>query len=178
MTFIGAVVALSLIISGHKPKLFHHNIYFIVGEGWGGLELGPFFLISKGSGLHTKQHESGHGIQNAMFGPFMPFIVCLPSATRYWLREQKTQKDKKEFSIILFAAVALLAMLFCLIPILSGLYIWFILPGLIFIYDLIILIWLLKIEIPKYKNSKPDYDDIWFEGQATRLGEKYFPGTI
>ena len=55
-------------------------------------------------------------------------------------------------------------MLLCLIPILSGLYIWFILLGLIFTYDLIILLWLLKIEIPKYKNDKPDYDAIWFEG--------------
>lgn len=54
MSLIGSIVALALIIAGYKPKLFYHNIYFVVGKGWGGLELGPFFLISEGCGLHTK----------------------------------------------------------------------------------------------------------------------------
>ena len=174
MSLIGSVVCLGLIITGHKPKLFHHVVYFEVGENWGGVELGPFFLCCKGSGLHTKQHECGHGIQNTWFGPLMPFIVCLPSATRYWLREQPTQIRKQKFAKILFAIVAAFGLLLCLIPIFTQVYWLFILPVFVLVYDTIILLWLLLIEIPKYETKYPDYDSIWFEGQATKLGERYF----
>ena len=85
MTFIGAVAALGLIITGHKPKHMGPTVYFEVGEGWGGMELGGFFLCSKNSSMHTKYHECGHGIQNIIWGPLMPFVVCIPSAARYWL---------------------------------------------------------------------------------------------
>lgn len=49
----------------------------------------------------------------------MPFVICIPSATRYWYRE----------------------------------YLW-------------------KTDKAKYKTL-PDYDEIWFEGQATKWGETY-----
>ena len=41
-------------------------------------------------------HESGHGIQNLLFGPLMPFVVSIPSAIRYWYREylMKVKKIK------------------------------------------------------------------------------------
>ena len=87
MTLIGSIVALVLICFGYKPKRFHYNIYFEVGNGWGGLELGAFFLTCKNPSLHLKQHEAGHGIQNLILGVFTPFIVCIPSALRYWYRE-------------------------------------------------------------------------------------------
>ena len=174
MSLIGSVVCLGLVITGHKPKLFHHIVYFEIGENWGGVELGPFFLCCKGSGLHTKQHECGHGIQNTWFGPLMPFIVCLPSATRYWLREQDTQASKKKFSYVLCGSVGILALLLCLVPLLTHIYAWFIVPAFVLLYDVIMLLWLLFIEIPKYEVKYPSYDSIWFEGQATRLGEKYF----
>lgn len=118
MTLMGAVVALALLITGHKPKRFHHSIYFEVGENWGGFEAGGFFFTDKTPSLHTKQHESGHGLQNIVLGPLMPFVVSIPSAIRYWYRRIK---QKRNPSVIL-----------------------------------------------------PPYDSIWFEGQATRLGEKYF----
>ena len=54
MTSIGAVVALVLICTGHRPHRFHHLIYFEVGYGWGGVELGAFFVVSRGASLHTK----------------------------------------------------------------------------------------------------------------------------
>lgn len=83
--------------------------------------MGPFFVTDSTPTLHTKQHESGHGIQNIMFGPLMPFIVSIPSCIRYWYREYLVRSGKKKY------------------------------------YEL------------------PEYDSIWFEGMATRLGEKYFP---
>lgn len=51
MTSIGAVVALVLICTGHRPHRFRHLIYFEVGYGWGGVELGAFFVVSRGATL-------------------------------------------------------------------------------------------------------------------------------
>ena len=45
MTLCGGVVALALLVTGHKPKRFHYLIYFEVGSGWGGFELGAFFVV-------------------------------------------------------------------------------------------------------------------------------------
>ena len=120
MTLFGAIVALALLISGHKPKTFHYLVYFEVGNGWGGFEAGPFFVANKGVGLYLKQHEAGHGLQNIMLGPLMPFLVSIPSAIRYWYREIVVRTGKKN------------------------------------------------------PDELPPYDSIWFEGWATKLGEKYF----
>ena len=95
MTLVGSFVALGLIVTGHKPYRFHYNIYFIIKSLHGcGTEFGPFFIVSEDckDSLHMKQHEAGHGLQNLWWGPLMPFVVCLPSAFRFWLRELKTQK--------------------------------------------------------------------------------------
>ncbi len=120
MTLIGAVIALSLLVTGHKPHRFHYLIYFEVGEGWGGFEAGGFFVVGRQPTFKIRQHESGHGLQNIMLGVFMPFLVSIPSAIRYWYREILVRSGKKRY------------------------------------HDL------------------PDYDSIWFEGWATRLGEKHF----
>jgi hypothetical protein len=122
MTFIGALVALALLITGHKPQRIGPNIFFRVGKNWGGVELGPFFLVDELAGKHTVCHECGHGIQNCIWGPLMPFVICIPSAARYWYRE----------------------------------YLW-------------------KYNREKYKQQ-PEYDAIWFEGQATAWGEKIYGG--
>ena len=34
-------------------------------------------------------------IQNAILGPFMPFVVGIPSAIRYWYRELKYNRKGK-----------------------------------------------------------------------------------
>ncbi len=120
MSMIGLIVILGLMILGHKPKRFHNRIYIEVGERWGGLELGCFFITSKNPSLHTKQHESGHTIQNAILGIFFPVLIGIPSAVRYWYREIKYYR--------------------------------------------------------KGKYPETEYDSIWFEGWASRLGEKYFKG--
>lgn len=92
MTLAGAFVALALLVTGHKPRRFHCFVYFEVGYGWGGFELGAFFVVNKGAGLSIKQHESGHGLQNIMLGVFMPFVISIPSAIRYWWRRGKERK--------------------------------------------------------------------------------------
>ena len=62
LTYPGLIVALFLIITKHKVYKLGPNIYFKVGEGWGGLEFGPVFLVSKDSPDYTILHEAGHGI--------------------------------------------------------------------------------------------------------------------
>ena len=42
-------------------------------------------------------HEFGHSFQNAILGPFMIFLVSIPSAIRYWyqtIRESKGKTNK------------------------------------------------------------------------------------
>lgn len=98
MTLIGGITAAVLMILGYKPKRFHSLIYIEVGKNWGGINCGAFFFVSQSPTLHIKQHEAGHGIQNIILGWFMPFIVGIPSAARYWYREYLTTSGKKKYS--------------------------------------------------------------------------------
>lgn len=118
MTLIGLIVALVLLITGHKPHRFGYTFYFKVGKSWGGLELGALFITDANPSKHTLYHEHGHGFQNLWWGPLFPFVIGIPSAIRYWYRE---------------------------------LHYW-----------------------RKGKVPSTRYDDIWFEGQATALGEWAF----
>lgn len=122
LTLIGCIVGVVLLILGYKPKKYGYCYYFEVGENWGGLELGMVFIANKNPSNYIKLHELGHGIQNCFLGPLMPFIVCIPSAVRYWYREWLVCSGRKKYSEL------------------------------------------------------PNYDTVWFESQATKLGEKYMGG--
>lgn len=87
LSAIGCVVYAVLKICGCKPKDFYGVPYFEIGEGWGGMELGWFFICSKGSGELLKMHEVGHGIQNATIGGLTMMFFSICSALRYWKRE-------------------------------------------------------------------------------------------
>ena len=117
VTLVGCVVAAALRIAGHRPKRWGWCWYFEVGEKWGGLELGVFFLVNRKPSRHIRCHELGHALQNCVFGPLTPLIVGIPSAARYWYR------------LFLVRVVGV--------------------------------------------TKLPPYDAIWFEGQATRWGEKF-----
>ena len=117
LTLVGSIVALVLTMLGYKPKRHGYCFYFEVGENWGGLELGIIFLTNKNPSNYIKNHEHGHAIQNCLYGFFMPFIVSIPSAIRYWHRE---------------------------------------------------------IRVRKGLNNGSSYDSVWFEGQATNWGNKFF----
>jgi hypothetical protein len=118
VTLIGSLIFAVLTSFGYKPFRNIYGYAIEIGEGWGGLEMGPFCLVSKNPSQHTLNHEFGHGVQNCVFGPFMLFI-SLASAVRYWYREYQIRVLKKSY------------------------------------------------------KDLPDYDSIWFEGDATRLGN-YF----
>lgn len=119
LTLIGCLVALVLLMMGYRPQKWGYCYYFEVGDNWGGLEFGVIFLVNKNASKHIRNHELGHGIQNCYFGPSMPFVICIPSAIRYWYREYIVRSGQKKY------------------------------------YEL------------------PDYDNIWFESSATKLGTEF-----
>lgn len=116
MTICGALVALSLIVTGHRPKRFAWGWYFEIGKTyWGGLNLGPVFLCQHRASGNLKCHEFGHAIQNCWMGPLIIPLV-IGSAARYHTMNRRERQGK----------------------------------------------------------PLPDYDAWWFEGQATKLGTKYY----
>lgn len=91
MSVIGVLViaAIALFSKGKRIKTYHGRIYGVVGQHWGGLELGCFFITDESECDITLAHECGHGLQNAVLGPLFIFLVFIPSAIRYWYRELK-----------------------------------------------------------------------------------------
>lgn len=173
MTLIGLIVALVLLITGHKPKKYGYCLHFEVGDCWGGLNLGIVFLTDKTPSTHTKNHEHGHGLQNCYFGPLTPFIVVIPSAYRYWLRECD-YKNMNVFSWVVFGAGALIASALIIVSYLCNTYWLFILAMILLAYFAIITVWALGFEIPKYEDGKyVDYDDFWAEADATKRGTEF-----
>ena len=80
MNIIGAIGALVCIKK--KPEKFGLDIWVPVSGNWG-LSLGMFIFGNSA----TLSHEHGHSFQNAVFGPFMIFLVGIPSVTRFWYYE-------------------------------------------------------------------------------------------
>lgn len=173
MTLIGLIVALVLVIAGFKPKKYGYCIHFEVGEHWGGLELGVVFLTDKTSGIRTKNHELGHGIQNAILGPLFPFLVAIPSSIRYWLREYKTRKGKIGFSVLVHSIFLVIVAGLSVLAAFTMPWVA-VFPVFVGAYSTLIFSWLLFKEIPQYDQGYVDYDAIWFEGDATRRGYKFF----
>lgn len=116
MTLIGIVVGFILTVFGKRSERWGSCQHFKVGKNWGGVTLGLVIITDETPSEHIKKHEHGHAIQNCYFGFLMPFVVCIPSAVRYWYR---TYRD-------------------CI-----------------------------------GKPCVTQYDDIWFEADATRLGNIY-----
>lgn len=177
MTTFGLIVALALLITGHRPYRFHWYIYFQAGKkSWGGFECGPIFVTDRSPLMRTKQHESGHGLQNLIFGPLMPFVVSVPSALRYWFRHIKSKKGHIGYVIAVFMGLFLIGIPTTVCAFLFNIPWLMAISAAIFVYDCFITGWQLK-ELPKYhglKSDYPDYDDFWAEKFATQWGTKYF----
>lgn len=119
MNVIGLLVAIFMLLTFHKPHKFGPSVVFITKIMNGsGISFGMFFLVGEEYDDYVIHHESGHGIQNIIFGPLFLFLVGIPSIIRYWYREFKYYR--------------------------------------------------------KGLDPKTEYDDIWFEGQATKLGKKIY----
>lgn len=103
--FIGAGVMLAL---GKKPFNHAGSITFRIGHYWGGVSLGIFSFVSEEAGEHTLNHEFGHAIQNAVLGPFFPFVIAIPSFIRYWrfVYNDKNDIPNKPYDSIWFEGSA------------------------------------------------------------------------
>lgn len=88
MTLIGAVAAAVLWCLGHRPHRHGGCLCFTVGTKWGGVSLGLVMIVSRNATGATKNHEFGHAVQNALYGPGM-VLISLASAVRYWYRRGK-----------------------------------------------------------------------------------------
>lgn len=86
MTLCGALTIGIVRLRGCPVHRFGPCFYAEIGENWGGVELGMFFLKDKTPSAHICLHEAGHSLQNIVYGPFMPFLVSIPSALRYHIR--------------------------------------------------------------------------------------------
>lgn len=92
----GAVAALGLLATGHRPERFGNCIRFSVGENWGGVSMGIFMITCRKATQRLMEHEHGHSIQNCFYGPLMP-LINLQSSSRYLYRRmvKKIQPHKK-----------------------------------------------------------------------------------
>ena len=100
MSFIGLLVMIPFLLTG-KVKTISGRLYGVFpkkfGKGWG-FELGCFFFTSYDcyDCSTILFHEMGHGIQNIFYGPFMLFIVSIPSMIRFWYREIQMKKHPEK----------------------------------------------------------------------------------
>ena len=85
MTLIGYIVEGVLSLSSYRITKYGYCHLIVIGHNWGGCTLGKTILCSEET-EHVLNHEHGHAIQNCYFGILMPFLVCIPSAARYWWR--------------------------------------------------------------------------------------------
>lgn len=103
MTAVGLLAA--LLLRGIAP-LAHlllgieiaHTRYrgrtcFLLGHRWGGLTLGNVILCQHEPTEQLLDHEWGHTVQNALFGPLMPLLV-LASAARYHDRNRRAKRGE------------------------------------------------------------------------------------
>ena len=101
MTLLGWLITLILFLfklicwKGVNFKKYYWIYLIKVGpDYWGGCEMGLMFLRDwKSREEYINPHEFGHTVQNCLFGPLFPFLVAVPSATRYWLREIFPNKE-------------------------------------------------------------------------------------
>lgn len=100
MTFIGLIFFIITLFIGGKTHKNGCSLVTEIGGNWGGLSLGCFAFCGDYSKTndywfqHTRRHEFGHSIQNAILGPFFIFIVALPSAIRYHYKNYRTKLGK------------------------------------------------------------------------------------
>lgn len=99
ISLLGIIVFLVLFIIKGKPKSYNHCYYYEIGNNWGGLEFGWFYLVNNNSSVHIKNHELGHGIQNCYYGPLFVFL-WFASIIRYQYRNIiKKIKPNKELPL-------------------------------------------------------------------------------
>ncbi len=96
MTLAGLAVACGMLLTGHRMQRFGPCFCFERGKSWGGMTWGFVIVVCRGAGKDLLAHELGHAMQNCRFGPFMPFLVGIPSSLRYHARRLFTRITGRE----------------------------------------------------------------------------------
>lgn len=111
MSCIGLLAVLVIKLVGaftkteYKLKKHGYCYYLSVGKGWGGVNLGYFFITDARASDSTKWHEHGHAVQNCYLGLLMPFVVGIPSFIRYQKFNANIRKgipNKEDYDAIWF----------------------------------------------------------------------------
>lgn len=88
LSAFGTLVYWTLRLFGCKPKDYYGVCeYFEIGKKKCGTEMGWFFICGKGCSDALKNHEVGHGIQNAAVGGLRMVACSIGSFFRFWWRE-------------------------------------------------------------------------------------------
>ena len=94
MTLCGGVVALALLVTGHKPKRFHYLIYFEVGSGWGGFELGAVFVVNKTPSLPNTKADTVYKILCSaclcLLSSVFPLVFAIGGASTKYEKDSAT----------------------------------------------------------------------------------------
>lgn len=170
MTLIGFSVYVVLRCTGHKAEKHVESRYFNIGNSWGGVSFGPFFITDSRNYTPTKDHEFGHSLQNCVWGPLFPFVICIPSAIRWWLFKFKTRRKRNIFTAVLIFVLLVISATVMSVGIVLISTSIFITGALLAFYTEFILYWLVRKELPQHNKGAIEYDDIWFEGQASLWG--------
>lgn len=170
MNIMGAIMCLVALCCKWPIQKYRNGVEILFPNNFGGLELGMFFVRGKDC-PGVCPHEYGHGIQHLWWGPLFPFVIGIPSAARYWLRHFKTPKSHRTYINVMLAVVAVIAITLFAIGFICNVMVWAIIGVLLMAYGEIIWSWLMFKELKDYEQKQTKYDDVWFEGQATRLGK-------
>lgn len=88
LSAIGTLVYKALRLLGFKPKSYYGICeYFEIGSGYSGVNLGWFFICGKNLSEKMRNHEVGHGIQNAAVGGIQMLLLSIGSFFRFWKRQ-------------------------------------------------------------------------------------------
>lgn len=107
ITSLPGLLVISFSALFKRVHVYHGRLYAVWGKNWGGLELGPFFIIGENC-ENSRAHETGHGLQNIILGPLMIVLVSIPSCIRYWYLELKYYRKGlyKDYDAIWFEGQA------------------------------------------------------------------------
>ena len=171
-TLIGCFAALVLLCKKQKPTKYKNGYYYKIGTGWGGINLGPISIVNKYPSESILQHEYGHSLQNIYFGPLYVFLIAIPSVIRCKLIDNlEIDNVSNLITVISLILGAVSGILLALGILLSSIVLTYI--GIVFIaYSLIISVWLIILYVRYHKSNKIEYNSIWFERQASKLGSK------
>lgn len=112
MTLLGYILLLILWPFGKIKRYCNYTLYleFKWNTGWG-FSIGTVFFVTKNPTKELLEHEFGHTVQYAIYGPLTPFLVSIPSIVRYYYRHIyyiriKSMRPKSLYDDIWFEGTA------------------------------------------------------------------------